>query len=194
MKSVGEAMAIGRTFRESFAKAMRSRELDASRTSPARRRSCWPGSRRPRPTASTSARGLSPRRRIDGRDAGPRSIRGSCASLRPAVDGDGTDGLERAYRSVDTCAAEFEARTPYYYSAHERKAPLQGEVRRGDRDSVVILGSGPNRIGQGIEFDYCCVHAAMTVRESGRDAVMINCNPRRSRPTTTPPTASTSSP
>ena len=50
-------------------------------------------------------------------------------------------------------------------------------MRRGDRDSVVILGSGPNRIGQGIEFDYCCVHAAMTVRESGRDAVMINCNP-----------------
>ena len=74
------------------------------------------------------------------------------------------------------------------------QGPLHGEVRRGDRDSIVILGSGPNRIGQGIEFDYCCVHAAMTVRESGRDAVMINCNPRRSRPTTTPPTASTSSP
>ena len=54
---------------------------------------------------------------------------------------------------------------------------MTGEVRRGDRESVVILGSGPNRIGQGIEFDYCCVHAAMTVRESGRDAVMINCNP-----------------
>ncbi len=70
---------------------------------------------------------------------------------------------------------EFEARTPYYYSAHERAAA--SEVRRGDRPSVVILGAGPNRIGQGIEFDYCCVHAAMTVRESGRDAVMVNCNP-----------------
>ena len=92
-----------------------------------------------------------------------------------AQDGDGTVGLVRSYRSVDTCAAEFEAATPYYYSGHERTD--SSEVRRGDRASVVILGSGPNRIGQGIEFDYCCVHAAMTVRESGRDAVMINCNP-----------------
>ena len=89
--------------------------------------------------------------------------------------------MKRAYKSVDTCAAEFEALTPYYYSSHDR--PVGGstiepsEVRRGDRPSVVILGSGPNRIGQGIEFDYCCVHAAMTVRESGRDAVMVNCNP-----------------
>src|SRR4029079_9764444 len=78
-------------------------------------------------------------------------------------------------KAVDTCAAEFEARTPYYYSAHER-AP-DSEVRRGHRASGVILGSGPNRIGQGIEFDYCCVHAAMTVRELERDAVMVNCNP-----------------
>src|SRR5690606_26892830 len=94
------------------------------------------------------------------------------------LEGDGTDGQERTYKAVDTCAAEFEARTPYYYSSHERPpTPLQGEVRRGERPSVVILGSGPNRIGQGIEFDYCCVHAAMTVRDSGRDAVMINCNP-----------------
>ena len=83
---------------------------------------------------------------------------------------------ERSFRSVDTCAAEFPARTPYYYSGWER---ARGAARstRGERESVVILGSGPNRIGQGIEFDYCCVHAAMTVRESGRDAVMINCNP-----------------
>ncbi|MGE5645971.1 MAG: carbamoyl-phosphate synthase large subunit, partial [Acidobacteriota bacterium] len=72
---------------------------------------------------------------------------------------------------------EFEARTPYYYSAHERGSDGAGEVERGDRPSVVILGSGPNRIGQGIEFDYCCVHAAMTARELERDAVMINCNP-----------------
>ncbi len=93
-----------------------------------------------------------------------------------ARDGDGTAGLARTYRSVDTCAAEFEAQTPYYYSAHERGSG-PSEVRRGERDSVVILGAGPNRIGQGIEFDYCCVHAAMTVRDSGRDAVMVNCNP-----------------
>jgi carbamoyl-phosphate synthase large subunit len=84
-------------------------------------------------------------------------------------------GLVRSYKAVDTCAAEFEAATPYYYSGWEREA--NHEVRRGDRPSVVILGSGPNRIGQGIEFDYCCVHAAMTVRETGRDAVMVNCNP-----------------
>ncbi len=108
----------------------------------------------------------------------PTSTSGSCASSQTlATEGDGSGGLDRTYRSVDTCAAEFEARTPYYYCGHERKAPLAGEVRRGERESVVILGSGPNRIGQGIEFDYCCVHAAMTVRESGRDAVMINCNP-----------------
>ena len=95
-----------------------------------------------------------------------------------ATEGDGTDGLERTYRSVDTCAAEFEARTPYYYSrARARRRTERGEVERGDRPSVVILGSGPNRIGQGIEFDYCCVHAAMTARELDRDAVMINCNP-----------------
>ena len=99
-----------------------------------------------------------------------------------AVEGDGTEGLVRTYKAVDTCAAEFEAATPYYYSAHERRradgSPPASEVRRETgRDSVVILGAGPNRIGQGIEFDYCCVHAAMTARELGRDAVMVNCNP-----------------
>jgi carbamoyl-phosphate synthase large subunit len=92
---------------------------------------------------------------------------------------------ERTFKAVDTCAAEFAARTPYFYSSWERPRPVGGsgealpahEVVRGERESIVILGSGPNRIGQGIEFDYCCVHAAQTVRESGRDAVMINCNP-----------------
>jgi len=117
-----------------------------------------------------------------------------------AIAGDGTEGLERTYRAVDTCAAEFEAQTPYFYSAHEKSPSTaassasrpgaagegangvdlidtRSEARRGDKPSVVILGAGPNRIGQGIEFDYCCVHAAMTVRELGRDAVMVNCNP-----------------
>jgi carbamoyl-phosphate synthase large subunit len=86
---------------------------------------------------------------------------------------------ERTYKAVDTCAAEFAARTPYYYSGWERPGAdgPSHEVVRGERPSVVILGSGPNRIGQGIEFDYCCVHAAQTVREQGRDAVMVNCNP-----------------
>jgi carbamoyl-phosphate synthase large subunit len=92
-----------------------------------------------------------------------------------ALDPDAPFRGERSFKAVDTCAAEFEARTPYFYSGWERRAAH--EVERGTRGSVVILGSGPNRIGQGIEFDYCCVHAAMTVRESGRDAVMVNCNP-----------------
>ena len=92
-----------------------------------------------------------------------------------AADPEAPFAGERSFRSVDTCAAEFPAATPYYYSGWERRA--DHEVRRGDAPSVVILGSGPNRIGQGIEFDYCCVHAAMTVREQGRDAVMVNCNP-----------------
>ena len=93
-----------------------------------------------------------------------------------ALDPEAPFAGERSFKSVDTCAAEFAAATPYFYSGWERQAAH--EVERADgRPSVVILGAGPNRIGQGIEFDYCCVHAAMTVRESGRDAVMINCNP-----------------
>ncbi|MCX6385505.1 MAG: carbamoyl-phosphate synthase large subunit [Solirubrobacterales bacterium] len=98
---------------------------------------------------------------------------------RLATDPESVHSGQRTFKSVDTCAAEFEAETPYYYSSWDQPGPagLAGEVRRGDRPSIVILGSGPNRIGQGIEFDYCCVHAAMCVRDSGRDAVMINCNP-----------------
>jgi carbamoyl-phosphate synthase large subunit len=179
MKSVGEAMAIGRTFRESFGKAMRSRELDSTPDLPRETDDLL--ERLETPSSDRFDLILEAfRRAVDVADVGERT------SIDPwflrelrelAIAGDGTAGRERTFKSVDTCAAEFEARTPYYYSGHERKAPLAGEVHRGDRESVVILGSGPNRIGQGIEFDYCCVHAAMTVRESGRDAVMINCNP-----------------
>ncbi|MGH2703768.1 MAG: carbamoyl-phosphate synthase large subunit [Actinomycetota bacterium] len=82
-------------------------------------------------------------------------------------------GVVATYKTVDTCAAEFEAFTPYYYSTFED----EDETYSSSRESVVILGSGPNRIGQGIEFDYCCVHAALAVREAGYDAVMVNCNP-----------------
>jgi carbamoyl-phosphate synthase large subunit len=180
MKSVGEAMAIGRTFRESFAKAMRSRELDEPASIPddteeLLTRLETPSSDRFDLIESAFARGVDVEA-VNARTAIDPWFLRELEAL--ATSGDGTEGLERTYKSVDTCAAEFEARTPYYYSGHERApAPLAGEVRRGDRASVVILGSGPNRIGQGIEFDYCCVHAAMTVRESGRDAVMINCNP-----------------
>jgi carbamoyl-phosphate synthase large subunit len=77
------------------------------------------------------------------------------------------------YKSVDTCAGEFPARTPYYYSTYE----TEDEVERGENPSVVVLGSGPNRIGQGIEFDYACVHASYALKEAGFDAVMVNSNP-----------------
>jgi carbamoyl-phosphate synthase large subunit len=198
MKSVGEAMAIGRTFRESFAKAMRSRELDEAATVPADTEELLgrletPSSDRFDLVAAAFERGVDVET-VNARTAIDPWFLRELEAL--ATEGDGTEGLDRTYKSVDTCAAEFEASTPYYYSSHERGFQLAarssengpsasrqppaaslGEVRRGERASVVILGSGPNRIGQGIEFDYCCVHAAMTVRDSGRDAVMINCNP-----------------
>jgi carbamoyl-phosphate synthase large subunit len=192
MKSVGEAMAIGRTFRESFAKAMRSRELDEPADIPEDTNELL--SRLERPGADRFDLVAEAFRRDVSVEEVNRRTHVDLWFLRElealAKEGDGTDGLQRTFKAVDTCAAEFEARTPYFYSSHERpsasspgdlresrKFPLQGEVDRGDNPSVVILGSGPNRIGQGIEFDYCCVHAAMTVRESGRDAVMVNCNP-----------------
>ena len=83
----------------------------------------------------------------------------------------GTRGV--TYKRVDTCAAEFEAQTPYLYSTYG----MECEARPSDRQKVVILGGGPNRIGQGIEFDYCCVHAAMALREEEIDTIMVNCNP-----------------
>ncbi len=82
-------------------------------------------------------------------------------------------GVRATFKTVDTCGAEFEAFTPYHYSTYED----EDEVRPSARARVVILGSGPNRIGQGIEFDYCCVHASMALREAGYETVMVNCNP-----------------
>jgi carbamoyl-phosphate synthase large subunit len=82
-------------------------------------------------------------------------------------------GIEAVFKAVDTCAGEFEAYTPYYYSTYER----ENESVRTDRPKVVILGGGPNRIGQGIEFDYCCVHAVFALREEGYEAIMVNSNP-----------------
>jgi carbamoyl-phosphate synthase large subunit len=87
--------------------------------------------------------------------------------------GQGTTPRSVTYKRVDTCAAEFEAHTPYLYSTYEREC----EARPTDRKKVVILGGGPNRIGQGIEFDYCCVHAAMALREEQIETIMVNCNP-----------------
>jgi carbamoyl-phosphate synthase large subunit len=175
MKSVGEVMAIGRTFKQAFAKAMRSRELDQAPDlgGDLLARLETPGADRYDVLLEAFRQGASEADVGERTAIDPwylRELRG--LALEPA----GVEAGVRTYRAVDTCAAEFAAETPYFYSAFERP-PAPHEVPRGDRASVMILGSGPNRIGQGIEFDYCCVHAAMTVRESGRDAVMVNCNP-----------------
>ena len=187
MKSVGEAMAIGRTFKQAFAKALRSRELD-SRPGPPQDDEALlaalhsPGAERFDHLLEALRRGL-PVDEIQRRTDIDWWFLRELSEL--VADPEAPFAGERTYKSVDTCAAEFAARTPYFYSAWERITPPTHphhpadhiEVDRGERPSVVILGSGPNRIGQGIEFDYCCVHAAQTIREQGRDAVMINCNP-----------------
>jgi carbamoyl-phosphate synthase large subunit len=187
MKSVGEAMSLGRTFQEAFAKALRSRELDTTPTSPDSddellALAARPGAARFDHLLEALRRGISPALLNERTSINPWFLAELAELVRepPAASGPVPAAGVRTYKSVDTCAAEFAARTPYYYSSRER--PGQGgaathEVERGERPSVIILGSGPNRIGQGIEFDYCCVHAAETVRESGRDAVMVNCNP-----------------
>ncbi len=174
MQSVGEAMSIGRTFKQAFVKALRSRELDVepSFEGDLLRRLETPSHDRYELIFEAIRRGHTEAEIHECTGIDPWFL-AEIAALARGEDPEA--GLERSFKSVDTCAAEFEAETPYYYSGWERHAAH--EVRRGDRPSVVILGSGPNRIGQGIEFDYCCVHAAMTVRESGRDAVMVNCNP-----------------
>jgi carbamoyl-phosphate synthase large subunit len=177
MRSVGEAMAIGRTFKQAFWKAMRSRELDVVPEAPESTdelltRLETPSHDRYELVFEAVRRGIGENEICRRTLIDPWFV-AEIAALARGEDPEA--GLQRAFKAVDTCAAEFEAATPYYYSGWEREA--RHDVRRGDRPSVVILGSGPNRIGQGIEFDYCCVHAAMTVRESGRDAVMINCNP-----------------
>jgi carbamoyl-phosphate synthase large subunit len=173
MKSVGEAMGIGRTFIEAYRKAERSRELEAEER--------WelPASAHPWFQAELE------------RDPGWLDLDAAVADdfLRykraGLADGDiGPEQVVRAqrrgwgvrpsYRRVDSCAGEVEAASTYYYSTYGEadEAPPAGEKPR-----VVILGSGPNRIGQGIEFDYCCVHAAQSFRALGFEAVMVNCNP-----------------
>jgi carbamoyl-phosphate synthase large subunit len=178
MKSVGEAMAIGRTFSQAFSKALRSRELDKPP-----RLDALSDEQLLESLLTPTADRYETILELLGRNVGIEPVH-ERTSIDPwflaeleqiAKDPQASFAGERSFKSVDTCAAEFPARTPYYYSGWERKAAH--EVTRGERPSIVILGAGPNRIGQGIEFDYCCVHAAMTVRESGRDAVIVNCNP-----------------
>ncbi|ODT35802.1 MAG: carbamoyl phosphate synthase large subunit, partial [Niabella sp. SCN 42-15] len=92
-------------------------------------------------------------------------------------------GINRVYKMVDTCSAEFEAKTPYFYSTFEmplkagEQGIVQNESKVSERKKIIVLGSGPNRIGQGIEFDYCCVHGLLAVKEAGYEAIMLNCNP-----------------
>ncbi len=147
MKSVGEAMGIGRTFREAFWKAFRSRELDLSTASP------WKG-------LEDIPEGVHPWFRIE------------IERLRT----DGPPTGVRVFRRIDSCAGEVAAESNYYYSTvGEGDEPRVNH--RPERPVAVIIGSGPNRIGQGIEFDYCCVHAAQSFRALGYEAVMVNCNP-----------------
>jgi carbamoyl-phosphate synthase large subunit len=84
-------------------------------------------------------------------------------------------GITRVYKMVDTCSAEFEAKTPYFYSTFEEGSYNESKV--SDKKKIIVLGSGPNRIGQGIEFDYCCVHGLLAIKEAGYEAIMVNCNP-----------------
>jgi carbamoyl-phosphate synthase large subunit len=85
------------------------------------------------------------------------------------------EGITRVYKMVDTCSAEFEAKTPYFYSTFEEGHVNESKV--SDKKKIIVLGSGPNRIGQGIEFDYCCVHGLLAIKECGYESIMINCNP-----------------
>lgn len=186
MKSVGEAMGIGRSFLEAFMKTMRSRELDSAAAAPWRGLDDIPDGVHPWflaeiervKDALAGLRSLDDLvcndwlglKRIGLSDADIASACGTSEEVarahRRACD------IRPVYRRVDSCAGEVEAGSNYLYSAWGEQDEV-GETGR----SVVILGSGPNRIGQGIEFDYCCVHAARSFRELGYESVMVNCNP-----------------
>src|SRR5689334_10207070 len=190
MKSVGETMGIGRTFGEAFQKAMRSRELDAGAATPWQTLADVPDDVHPF-FVEEIWRIQEALLEIAGGDVDDlvaddwlRLKRLGIADADIAAAADVPEsvvrrrrrdcGVRPAYRRVDSCAGEVEAASNYYYSTwgEADEAPPTGSKPR-----VVILGSGPNRIGQGIEFDYCCVHAVTTYRELGYEAVMVNCNP-----------------
>jgi carbamoyl-phosphate synthase large subunit len=231
MKSVGETMAIGRTFKESFQKALRGLEVGAFGFG-SDSKDLWYTGRRPdeeeirnklsRPNAErvwyiryamlsgmsideifsitridewfldqlhelvemeNYLRGIGSLAAIDAATIRQAKQAGfsdrQLATLLNSDDGEIREwrkarGIIAIYKSVDTCAAEFEAYTPYYYSSYESESevPPKGEKKR-----VMILGGGPNRIGQGIEFDYCCCHASYALRELGIESIMVNSNP-----------------
>jgi carbamoyl-phosphate synthase large subunit len=214
MKSVGEAMAIGRTFKEALQKALRSLEIkrfgfcaDGKETrvdsETLRRKLAIPNADRIFHLAQALQDGMS----LDEIYELTKIDRWFLQNLKQIVEeSSGDKGLLRSkklgfsdrqiahrtgateekireqrkaagviptYRLVDTCAAEFEAYTPYYYSTYG----TENEIRAGQKRKIMILGGGPNRIGQGIEFDYCCVHAAFALRELGFETIMVNSNP-----------------
>src|SRR5690348_1687698 len=190
MKSVGETMGIGRTFGEAFQKAMRSRELDAGAATPWQTLADVPDDVHPF-FVEEIWRIQEALLEIAGGDVEQfvaddwlRLKRLGISDIDIAEAADVPEsvvrarrrdcGVRPAYRRVDSCGGEVEAASNYYYSTWgeaDEAAPT------GAKPRVVILGSGPNRIGQGIEFDYCCVHAVWTFRELGYEAVMVNCNP-----------------
>ncbi|MCU1360341.1 MAG: carB, partial [Ilumatobacteraceae bacterium] len=227
MQSVGEAMAIGRTFPESLQKGLRSLEqgrlglgcdpaeqqLAALSDDELLAAAAIATPERIQQVGELLRRGVSADRVYAATkiDVWFLDQMGLIVDERHALDDLGLDGMDRAawrrakrlgfsdaqlaylwstdelivraarlnagvrptYKTVDTCAAEFDAETPYHYSTYED----ENEVRPSDRPRVIILGSGPNRIGQGIEFDYCCVHASFALRDAGYETVMVNCNP-----------------
>jgi len=227
MKSVGEAMSIGRTFKEALQKGIRSLEIDRygfggdtkgfTELSGAdlRRNLRTPGPRRLFYLHYALQQGMSTAEIFELTKIDPwflanlKELVDHEVKLRRAVEKNGfwtaeemleakqlgygdyqlakmagigqselrekrqALGVGCTYKLVDTCAAEFEAYTPYYYGTYES----EDEVRDSDQEKIVILGGGPNRIGQGIEFDYCCVHAAMALREDGYLTIMVNSNP-----------------
>jgi carbamoyl-phosphate synthase large subunit len=179
MKSVGEAMGIGRTFAEAFAKAMRSREI-ADGWLP---ENLHPWFRAELERVDVALAGLRSLDDLVGDDflklkrlgLSDAELAAACGADEDAVRAKRRSwGVRPVYRRVDSCAGEVEASSSYYYSTwgEADEAPPTG-----DKPRVVIIGSGPNRIGQGIEFDYCCVHAAQSFRALGFEAVMVNCNP-----------------
>jgi carbamoyl-phosphate synthase large subunit len=189
MKSVGEAMGIGRTFTEALLKALRSRELDGGAVTPWASLDLAPEGVHPwfleelgRVEAAVRigahiedlvADDWLRLKRVGLSDADVAAACGTTEEVARAKRR--AWGVRPSYRRVDSCAGEVEAASNYFYSTWGEA----DESRPADRiaRSVVILGSGPNRIGQGIEFDYCCVHAARSFRELGYEAVMVNCNP-----------------
>ncbi len=183
MKSVGEAMAIGRTFAQAFLKAMRSRELDVAPDVDAPleellERVARPGASRYDELLEALRRGATIAE-LNARTSIDLWFLRELAAIAADPHGAVRTACAATSRSIPAPPSSPPARPTTTRPGSVRPPTAAPATRstRGDRASVVILGSGPNRIGQGIEFDYCCVHAAMTVRESGRDAVMINCNP-----------------